>query len=204
VQRQPLLCHRRCRAGRCGLSEPPVRWVVPYPPGASKDFTARIFAQKLAEHFGQHFDIDKAVPAPSAPYAAIVAEAEPNGLHAAACQSRTQREQYSHASQAALSHDDIAPCSTRLLPLITSAIRVSANRRQTLNDYAKSASRKINWLRPAMAAAAHGLALFQAATASRAVTCLQGTAPALTMCWRRCRSLPRHDRERRRPIKAVP
>ena len=56
----------------------PVRWVVPFPPGASNDVTARIFAQKLAEHFGQQFVIDNRPGAGGTIGAAIVAEAEPN------------------------------------------------------------------------------------------------------------------------------
>ena len=36
----------------------PVRWVVPFPPGASNDITARLLAQKLTEAWGHQFVVD--------------------------------------------------------------------------------------------------------------------------------------------------
>ena len=36
----------------------PVRWVVPFPPGASNDIIARLMGQKLTEAWGQQFVVD--------------------------------------------------------------------------------------------------------------------------------------------------
>ena len=36
----------------------PVRWIVPFPPGASNDITARLFSQKMSESMGHQFVID--------------------------------------------------------------------------------------------------------------------------------------------------
>ena len=63
----------------------PVRRVVPFPPGASNDVTAHIFAQKPAGHFGQQFVIDNRPGAGGTIGAVIVAESEPNG---SPCRSR--------------------------------------------------------------------------------------------------------------------
>lgn len=56
----------------------PVRFVVPFPPGAS-DVVARIAGQKLSEHLGQQFVIDNRSGAGSTMGAAIAAKALPDG-----------------------------------------------------------------------------------------------------------------------------
>src|SRR5262249_53571095 len=41
-----------------GFPEHSVRWIVPYPPGGTTDFLARLIAQYLSEHLGQTFVIE--------------------------------------------------------------------------------------------------------------------------------------------------
>ena len=56
-----------------------VRWVVPYPPGASNDVVARVLAQKLTQAWGQQVVIDNRSGAGGLIGADIVAKATPDG-----------------------------------------------------------------------------------------------------------------------------
>ena len=56
-----------------------VRWVVPYPPGASNDVVARLLSQKLTERWGQQVVIDNRGGAGGLLGADIVAKATPDG-----------------------------------------------------------------------------------------------------------------------------
>lgn len=57
----------------------PVKIVVGFPAGTSSDIIARIYAEKLADHFKQPFVIENAPGAASSRAAAMVAAAEPDG-----------------------------------------------------------------------------------------------------------------------------
>ena len=56
-----------------------VRWVVPYPPGASNDVVARVLAQKLSQTWGHQVVIDNRSGAGGLIGADIVAKATPDG-----------------------------------------------------------------------------------------------------------------------------
>jgi tripartite-type tricarboxylate transporter receptor subunit TctC len=56
-----------------------VRWVVPYPPGASNDVVARLIGQKLTQAWGQQVVIDNRSGAGGLIGADIVAKAAPDG-----------------------------------------------------------------------------------------------------------------------------
>jgi tripartite-type tricarboxylate transporter receptor subunit TctC len=56
-----------------------VRWVVPYPPGASNDVVARLLGQKLGEMWGQSVVIDNRGGAGGLLGADIVAKSAPDG-----------------------------------------------------------------------------------------------------------------------------
>src|SRR2546423_4328909 len=57
----------------------PVRWVVPFTPGASNDIIARLIGQKLTEALGQQFIVDNRPGAGGAVGAETVAKAVPDG-----------------------------------------------------------------------------------------------------------------------------
>jgi tripartite-type tricarboxylate transporter receptor subunit TctC len=56
-----------------------VRWVVPYPPGASNDVVARLLGQKLTEMWGQSVVTDNRAGAGGLVGADIVAKSTPDG-----------------------------------------------------------------------------------------------------------------------------
>jgi len=57
----------------------PVRWVVPFTPGASNDIIARLVGQKLTEAWGQQFVVDNRAGAGGLVGADTVAKASPDG-----------------------------------------------------------------------------------------------------------------------------
>ena len=57
----------------------PVRWVVPFTPGASNDIIGRLIAGKLTESFGQQFVIDNRGGAGGLIGGETVARAQPDG-----------------------------------------------------------------------------------------------------------------------------
>lgn len=56
----------------------PVRWAVPFPPGASNDIIARFIGQKLTEAWGQQFVVDNCPGAGGSLGAETVAKAMPD------------------------------------------------------------------------------------------------------------------------------
>src|SRR6476619_3098761 len=57
----------------------PIRFIVPYPPGGSTDYTAREIAQRLSELWGQQLVIDNRGGAGSLIGHALAANAPPDG-----------------------------------------------------------------------------------------------------------------------------
>ncbi len=62
-----------------GYPAKPVRFIVPFSPGAGTDLTARTIAQKLTEKFGQQFVVDNRTGAGGAIGVDTVAKAIPDG-----------------------------------------------------------------------------------------------------------------------------
>lgn len=70
-----------------GAAEPPsnwpqrqIRWIVPFPPGASADAISRVVAQKLSEKIGQPIIVESRAGAGGDIGHAMVAKAPPDGL----------------------------------------------------------------------------------------------------------------------------
>src|SRR4029078_913329 len=57
----------------------PVRWIVPFTPGASNDIIARLVGQKLGDAWGQQFVVDNRPGAGGSIGADTVAKAAPDG-----------------------------------------------------------------------------------------------------------------------------
>jgi tripartite-type tricarboxylate transporter receptor subunit TctC len=66
-------------AGAQSYPSKPVRVIVPFPPGAGADITARIFTPKLAEALGQQFIVDNRAGAAGQIGAEIAAHTPPDG-----------------------------------------------------------------------------------------------------------------------------
>lgn len=60
-------------------SGPPIKLVVPFPPGASPDALGRLFAEKLSAELGQHVMVDNRPGAAGTMGAAAVVKAPPDG-----------------------------------------------------------------------------------------------------------------------------
>ena len=74
-----LLAFFAALAGAQSYPAKPVRVIVPFPPGAGADITARIFAPKLAEALGQQFIVDNRAGAAGQIGAEIAAHTSPDG-----------------------------------------------------------------------------------------------------------------------------
>lgn len=162
----------------------PVRWVVPFPPGASNDVTARILAAKLTEHFGQQFVIDNRPGAGGSIGAAIVAESEPNGYTLLHANPGPSVNSVLMRTKPPYRMDDFAPVFyIGYVPLIIVAHpKFPPDDVKSLVAYAKTHPRQVNWASSGNGSSLHiGLALFQAATGAEVVHVpYKGTAPALT------------------------
>ncbi len=162
----------------------PVRWIVPFPPGASNDITARLFAQKMSESMGQQFVIDNRPGAGGSIGAQLAAEAAPDGytiLHAnpgPSVNNIVMRRKPTYQMR------DLAPVmfiGYSPLIIVASPKFVASNGRE-LVAYAKANPGKLTWASSGNGSSLHiGLALFGAATGVDFVHVpYKGTAPALT------------------------
>ncbi len=162
----------------------PVRWIVPFPPGASNDITARLFAQKMSESMGQQFVIDNRPGAGGSIGAHLAAEAAPDGytiLHAnpgPSVNNIVMRRKPTYQMR------DLAPVmfiGYSPLIIVASPKFVASNGRE-LVAYAKANPGKLTWASSGNGSSLHiGLALFGAATGVDFVHVpYKGTAPALT------------------------
>jgi tripartite-type tricarboxylate transporter receptor subunit TctC len=68
------------RAGAQAWPARPVRVVVPFPPGGTTDFVARLVSQRLAATFGQNFVIENRAGAGGTLGSDLVAKSPPDGL----------------------------------------------------------------------------------------------------------------------------
>jgi tripartite-type tricarboxylate transporter receptor subunit TctC len=162
----------------------PVRWIVPFPPGASNDITARLFAHKLSEATGQQFVIDNRSGAGGSIGAQLAAEASPDGYTLLHANPGPSVNNVVMRSKSPYRIEDFAPVffiGYSPLIIVSSPKFGPANGRELL-AYAKANPGKLTWASSGNGSSLHiGLALFSAATGINVVHVpYKGTAPALT------------------------
>lgn len=160
----------------------PVRWIVPFAPGASNDITARLLAQKLTESTGQQFVVDNRPGSGGSIGAKIVADATPDGytlLHANPGPSVNnvllrRKPDYQLTDFAPVMFIGYSPL------IIVANPGFAPNNARELMAYAKANPGKMTWASSGNGSSLHiGLALFAAATGTDFVHVpYKGTAPA--------------------------
>lgn len=162
----------------------PVRWIVPFPPGASNDITARLFAHKLSESTGQQFVIDNRSGAGGSIGAQLAAEASPDGYTLLHANPGPSVNNVVMRSKSPYRIEDFAPVffiGYSPLIIVASPKFGPASGRELL-AYARANPGKLTWASSGNGSSLHiGLALFSAATGVNVVHVpYKGTAPALT------------------------
>jgi tripartite-type tricarboxylate transporter receptor subunit TctC len=162
----------------------PVRWIVPFPPGASNDITARLFAHKMSETMGQQFVIDNRPGAGGSIGAQLAAEATPDGHTLLHANPGPSVNNIIMRRKSPYQLNDFAPVMfigyTPLLILANP--KFVANNGRELVAYAKANPGKLTWASSGNGSSLHiGLALFAAATGLDFVHVpYKGSVPALT------------------------
>jgi tripartite-type tricarboxylate transporter receptor subunit TctC len=167
-----------------GYPARPVRWIVPFTPGASNDIIARLVGQKLTEALGQQFVIDNRPGAGGAVGAETVAKAIPDGYTLLLANPgpsvntplMLRKPLYAVEDFTNIVFIGYAPL------LILANPKFPPNNAKELLAYAKSNPGKVSWGSSGNGSSLHiGLALFQAATGVDVVHVpYKGSAPALT------------------------
>jgi tripartite-type tricarboxylate transporter receptor subunit TctC len=162
----------------------PVRWVVPFTPGASNDIIARLMGAKLGEAWGQQFIIDNRPGAGGAIGAETVAKASPDGYTLLLANPGPSvntpllltRAQYKVGDFTPIVFIGYAP-----LIILTNPSFPPRNPRELI-DYAKANPGKVNWGSSGNGSSLHiGLALLQGATGIKVQHVpYKGSGPAIT------------------------
>jgi tripartite-type tricarboxylate transporter receptor subunit TctC len=161
----------------------PVRWVVPFTPGASNDIIARLVGQKLTEALGQQFIVDNRPGAGGAVGAETVAKAVPDGYTLLLANPgpsvntplMLKKPLYRVEDFTNVVFIGYAPL------LILANPKFPPNNPKELLAYAKAHPGKVSWGSSGNGSSLHiGLALFQAATNVDVVHVpYKGSGPAL-------------------------
>ena len=162
----------------------PVRWVVPFTPGASNDIIARLIGQKLSDAWGQQFVIDNRPGAGGSLGAETVAKAIPDGYTLLLANPGPSvntplllnRPLYKVEDFTNIVFIGYAPL------LILANPKFPPNNPKELVAYAKANPGKVSWGSSGNGSSLHiGLALFQAATGVDVVHVpYKGSGPAIT------------------------
>lgn len=161
----------------------PVRWIVPFAPGASNDITARLLAQKMTDSLGQQFVVDNRPGAGGSIGAGLVATATPDGYTLLHANPGPSVNNVILRKRSSYKMEDFAPVVfIGYVPLIIVATpSLPANNIKEFVTYAKANPGKVTWASSGLGSSLHiGLALFQAASGVDVVHVpYKGTAPAL-------------------------
>ena len=162
----------------------PVRWVVPFPPGASNDIIARLVSQKLTEAWGQQFVVDNRPGAGGLIGGDVVAKAAPDGHTLLLANPAPSVNSVLMHRKPPYRIEDFAPVVwIGYAPLIIVASpKFPPASAKELVAYAKANPGKANWGSSGVGSSLHiGLAVFQMATGANVTHVpYKGTAPALT------------------------
>jgi tripartite-type tricarboxylate transporter receptor subunit TctC len=161
----------------------PVRWVVPFTPGASNDIIARLVGQKLGDAFGQQIVIDNRPGAGGSLGADAIAKAPPDGYSLLLANPgpsvntplMLRKPLYKVEDFTNIVFIGYAPL------LILANPKFPPNNPRELLAYAKSNPGKVSWGSSGNGSSLHiGLALFQASTGVDVVHVpYKGSGPAL-------------------------
>ncbi|MGZ8209894.1 MAG: tripartite tricarboxylate transporter substrate binding protein [Burkholderiales bacterium] len=161
----------------------PVRWVVPFTPGASNDIIARLVGQKLGDAWGQQFVVDNRPGAGGALGAETVAKANPDGYTLLLANPGPSVNTPLMLKRPLYRFDDFTNIVfIGYAPLIILANpKFAAGNPKELLAFAKSNPGKVTWGSSGNGSSLHiGLALFQAATGVDVVHVpYKGSAPAM-------------------------
>jgi tripartite-type tricarboxylate transporter receptor subunit TctC len=162
----------------------PVRWVVPFTPGASNDIIARLIGAKLGDAWNQQFIIDNRPGAGGAVGAETVAKATPDGYTLILANPGPNVNTPLMMKNPLYRVEDFTPVVyIGYAPLIILANPAfpPKNPKEIL-DYAKANPGKINWGSSGNGSSLHiGLALFQASTGVKVQHVpYKGSGPAIT------------------------
>jgi tripartite-type tricarboxylate transporter receptor subunit TctC len=162
----------------------PVRWVVPFTPGASNDIIGRLVAAKLGESWGQQFIIDNRPGAGGLIGGDTVAKAAPDGYTLLLSNPGPNVNSPLLSKKSPYKVEDFAPVIFfGYAPLLILANpSFPPKNPQELLEYLKANPDKVNWGSSGIGSSLHiGLALFQAATGVKVTHVpYKGSAPALT------------------------
>ena len=167
-----------------GYPNKPVRWVIPFTPGASNDVIGRLIAGKLTESMGHQFVIDNRGGAGGLIGGETVARAPPDGYTLILANPGPSVNAPLLSSRAPYKPDDFANViyiGYAPLILITNT-NFPPRTGKELVDYAKANPKKVSWASSGIGSSLHiGLAVYLGATgAPMAHVPYKGTAPALT------------------------
>jgi tripartite-type tricarboxylate transporter receptor subunit TctC len=160
----------------------PVRWVVPFAPGASNDIIARLLAQKLTESFGQQYVIDNRGGAGGLVGGEIVAKSAPDGYTLLSANPGPNINNILLRNKPPYRFEDFTPIVFfGYAPLIIVASpKFAPNNARELVEYARANPGKLSWASSGFGSSLHiGLELFKAATKIQLTHVpYKGTAPA--------------------------
>lgn len=160
----------------------PVRWIVPFAPGASNDITARLLAQKMSDAMGQQFVVDNRPGSGGSLGAKIVVDATPDGYTVLHANPGPSINNVLLRSKPPYRMTDFAPVMfIGYSPLIiVAAPGFAPNNARELLAYAKANPGKMTWASSGNGSSLHiAQALFAAATGAEFVHVpYKGTAPA--------------------------
>lgn len=161
----------------------PVRWVVPFAPGASNDIVARLIAQKLTDALGQQFILDNRGGAGGAVGAEIVARAVPDGYTLLSANPGPNINNILLRRKPPYRMEDFTPIIffgyAPLIIVVNS--KFPATTAKDLIDYARANPDKLTWASSGVGSSLHiGLEMFRAVTKVQVTHVpYKGTAPAL-------------------------